>query len=130
MLADRLQPGIEALQADAEGVVLHLPFTRALVGNPWTGDVHGGVLTGLMDKAIRLAVLCRLPEGEGVELLDLRVDHLCATTGRDGLRSRAACRRLTAAIGFVEADVIEPDSGVTVVTAMGSVLRTPNGERP
>ncbi|MDN3518653.1 PaaI family thioesterase [Aquisalimonas lutea] len=130
MLADHLLPGIEALQADTGRVVLHLPFDPALVGDPRTGHVHGGVLTALLDKAVRLAVLCRLPADEGVELLDLRVDHLRATAARAGLQSRAVCRRLTAAIGFVAADVVEADSGVTVVTAAGSVLRTADGEGP
>ena len=123
LLDDPLHPGLLAERLDARGVTLYQPWHESLVGNPWRGQIHGGVLTVLLDKATRAAALTVMASNEGVVPLDLRVDHLAPTLGREGLRVRAACHHLTRTVAFVEATVTELNASSPVVVGTSSLLR-------
>lgn len=125
LLEDPLHPGLLAERLDQRGVTLYQPWHEGLVGNPWRGQIHGGALTVLLDKATRAAALAVMPSTEGVVPLDLRVDHLSPTLGREGLRVRAACHHLTRTVAFVEATVTELNSSRPIVVGTSSLLRNP-----
>ena len=61
---------------DGEGIILRLPYSSSIVGNPQTGAVHGGAITTLMDTALGMATLCSLPEFEVCPTLDLSLIHI------------------------------------------------------
>ncbi len=123
MLDDPLTPGLLTERLDGQEVSLYQPWDAGLVGNPWRRQIHGGVLTCLLDKATRAAALTVIGAEETVVPLDLRIDHQRATVGREGLRVRARCYRCSATVAFVEGTVSELNSGVTVGTGMSSLLR-------
>lgn len=129
-VADPLHPDLTCTYRGPGEVVLHLPFFDALVGNPWTGDIHGGVLTTLLDKATRAAVLSLLDAGEAALPLNLRVDHMGATRSRQGLRARARCHRLARAVAFAEGDVTEARTGRIIATGVSSLLRVAEDSAP
>lgn len=124
-VADPLHPGLRIEAAERGPVTVYLPLNEAFIGNPWSGYVHGGVLTTLLDKATRAAALAWLDAGEGVLPLDLRVDHLTATRAVEGLLARAHCTRLTSTIAFVDGEVVDALSGQVVANGVSSLLRTP-----
>ena len=63
-------------RADEDGLVLRLPYSDQIVGNPVTGVIHGGAITTLMDTCCGISTVCYLPEFEICPTLDLRIDYM------------------------------------------------------
>ncbi len=53
--------GLTVESAQDNVLVMRLPYSEQIVGNPVTGTVHGGSLTTLMDTACGTAVFSSLP---------------------------------------------------------------------
>ena len=106
-----------------EGVVVAMvPYRPQLVGNVFTGSLHGGVVTTLIDQTSGAAVISCLGGRESVATLDLRIDHLRATVPDKPLYARAECYRLTASIAFVRCTAYQ-DQAIPVATSMSSFMR-------
>ena len=77
--------GMELIQIEPPGLVLKLPYSDKIVGNPETGVIHGGAITTLMDQACGLAVAVALaPEYDITPTIDLRIDYMRpAEPGKD-----------------------------------------------
>ena len=77
--------GMELMQVEASGLILKLPYSDKIVGNPETGVIHGGAITTLMDQACGLAVAVVLaPEYDITPTIDLRIDYMRpAEPGKD-----------------------------------------------
>ncbi|SEO50228.1 PaaI family thioesterase [Aquisalimonas asiatica] len=127
-VTDPLHPGLRIQAVEQGEVTAYLPLHEGFIGNPWSGYVHGGVLTTLLDKTTRAAALALVDAGESVAPLDLRVDHLGATAAPDGLLARARCTRLTSTIAFLTCEVVDARSGQVVANGVSSLLRTPQEE--
>jgi uncharacterized protein (TIGR00369 family) len=92
--------GIELISQDPRGhCVLRLPWREDLVGDPATGVLHGGVITGLLDTLGAAAVLARMIPLQAT--LDLRIDYLRAAAPRVDLLGDAECYRVTRHVAFV-----------------------------
>jgi uncharacterized protein (TIGR00369 family) len=70
--------GIEVLAFDEGQLVLSLPYSKAIIGNPDTGVIHGGALTTLMDTACGFAAVAALDQFAITPTLDLRIDYMGA----------------------------------------------------
>ena len=70
--------GIEVVALDEGRLVLSLPYSNAIIGNPDTGVIHGGALTTLMDTACGFAAVSALDEFSIAPTLDLRIDYMGA----------------------------------------------------
>jgi uncharacterized protein (TIGR00369 family) len=75
--------GLTVESAGDGELLLRLPYSDFIVGNPDTGVIHGGAITTLMDTASGSVILCALPDFELCPTLDLRAvfkgvlgDHL------------------------------------------------------
>ncbi len=69
--------GFELVDANKEGVTIKLPYKAELVGNPYTGVIHGGVITTLLDQACGMAVAAAIaPEMDITPTIDLRIDYM------------------------------------------------------
>lgn len=68
--------GIEVVDADVGRLVLSLPYSESIIGNPDTKVIHGGALTTLMDTACGFAAICALDEPGIAPTLDLRIDYM------------------------------------------------------
>ena len=66
--------GLTVEDAGEGFLVLKLPYSDRIVGNPDTGVIHGGAITTMMDTASGSAMICALDEFELCPTLDLRVD--------------------------------------------------------
>lgn len=68
--------GITIRDAGIGRLVLQLPYSDAIIGNPETGVIHGGALTTLMDTACGFASVSALDEPNLCPTLDLRIDYM------------------------------------------------------
>lgn len=77
--------GMELVKVEPPGIVLKLPYSDKIIGNPETGVIHGGAITTLMDQACGLAVAVALaPEYDITPTIDLRIDYMRpAEPGKD-----------------------------------------------
>ena len=66
--------GMTVEQADKDGLVIQLPYSDLIIGNPVTGVVHGGAITTLMDTCCGISTVCYLEDFEICPTLDLRID--------------------------------------------------------
>ncbi len=72
------------------------------------GIVHGGVLATLIDTATFWAAFLRLPDGDGLVNIDLKLNYLKPVT--DGvLRADGRCLRHGRSICYAESSVFDPD---------------------
>jgi uncharacterized protein (TIGR00369 family) len=103
-------------------VAFDLPWQAELVGDPESGLMHGGVVTGMIDAACGGAVLSRLPRLCRVATLDLRIDYLRPARTRQALHCVAECHRLTRHIAFARASCHDGDAEDVLATAVGTFV--------
>ena len=77
--------GMELVKVEPPGLVLKLPYSEKIIGNPETGVIHGGAITTLMDQACGLSVaVIMAPEYDITPTIDLRIDYMRpAEPGKD-----------------------------------------------
>lgn len=77
--------GMELVDVAPDGIVVRMPYSEKIIGNPETGVIHGGAITTLMDQACGLAVAAALaPEFDITPTIDLRIDYMRpAEPGKD-----------------------------------------------
>ncbi len=111
---------------------IRLPYSEALVGDPDTGVLHGGVITALLDQTA--GMMARPPdqprEETAIATLDLRIDYMGpATPGRD-LWATGECYKRTRNIAFVRAWAFHETREDPVATCVAAfMMGTPNAPR-
>ncbi len=121
-------PHVEALGITVDAyagneIVMRLPYSLSLVGDPQSGVLHGGAVTTLIDSACGLGVVAALEKPRPVATLDLRIDYLKpAVAGRD-LLCRAECYRVARQVAFARAEAFhEGEQDSPVAAALGSFM--------
>jgi len=114
--------GLEVLAADADGILMRLPWCDDLLGDVSRGLVHGGVLTMLLDTICGSAVLRGLPAPEVCPTLDLRVDHYRPAVAGLALYAEARVVRVTASVVFTEGTLWQ-EQGKPVARGIGNFVR-------
>lgn len=99
-----------------------VPYDPALVGNPVTGVVHGGVITALLDTLCGLVVMASVPPGTALATLDLRIDYLRPATPRVAIMGSAACDKVTESIAFVRGHAYQETFRDPVATCAGTFM--------
>jgi uncharacterized protein (TIGR00369 family) len=120
--------GIKHLSSSAGSVTLELPFSDAIIGNPQTRVLHGGVVTTLIDTASGSAIYTLLSAPEAVATLDLRIDYLRPAKPDAPVYCTAECYRMTEHIAFTRATAFQDDVSKPVAYAVGTFARTPLGK--
>jgi uncharacterized protein (TIGR00369 family) len=93
--------GIEFTSIKRGVTVARLPYSEALVGDPMTGVLHGGVITTLLDAAGGAAVISRIRAPVPIATLDLRIDYLRPSPPGQQVWARVECYKLTHHVAFV-----------------------------
>jgi uncharacterized protein (TIGR00369 family) len=65
-----------------DGLVTRLPYTEALVGNPFLPALHGGVLGGFMEGTAILQLLWNNEAGVIPKTIDFSIDYLRSARAR------------------------------------------------
>lgn len=113
--------GIELISQDPRGhCVLRLPWREDLVGDPASGVLHGGVITGLLDTLGAAVVLARKLRLQAT--LDLRIDYLRSATPRVDLIGDAECYRVTRHVAFVRGSCHQGDPGRPVANLTAAFI--------
>lgn len=108
---------------DAEGIVLRLPYSSSIVGNPQTGAIHGGAITTLMDTALGMATLCVLPDFEVCPTLDLRIDYMGPGLADQDVFGQAHCYRVSRDVIFIRGTAYQADPGQPIAQVVGTYMR-------
>jgi uncharacterized protein (TIGR00369 family) len=107
--------------------VLGLPYRDELIGNPETGDLHGGVITTLIDSACGLCVLAAMPDPGPIATLDLRIDYLRPGEPKRAVIAEAECYHLARHIAFVRSSARHAPDEPPIATAQASFIIKSSG---
>lgn len=112
--------GLEVEIMQAGVAVVHLPYSKNLVGDPKTGVVHGGAVSTLMDTCSGASVMCHPDSPAMTSTLDLRIDYMRSATPGQTIVARAECYHITKSIAFVRATACDDDTDNPVACATGA----------
>jgi uncharacterized protein (TIGR00369 family) len=116
--------GMSVTRADDEGSEFVLDVTPALLQG--YGTAHGGAIAGLLDAAMALAILGRLPDGEGCTTIEMKLNYTGpAPPGLVRARGRVVHQGRRIVVAAAEA---EDADGRMVACAQGTFQRF--AERP
>jgi uncharacterized protein (TIGR00369 family) len=115
--------GLKFVSGERGRATMRVPYNTALVGNPKTGVLHGGVITSLIDTTSALSVFSLLNTEEAVATLDLRVDYLRGATPGEEVYCTAECYRLGRQIAFTHATVYQASSDQPIAHGVGTFMR-------
>ena len=107
-------PFIAAIKAEIPEAMngrarMRLPYNPDLVGNPETGVIHGGVITGLLDHSCGAAIMSALDVPMPMVTLDLRIDYLKAAKPHADIFVDAECLKVGHEIAFARAVAYQED---------------------
>ncbi|CAM3508189.1 PaaI family thioesterase [Parendozoicomonas haliclonae] len=115
--------GMTIVSADSTGVVVELPWSEDIVGNPETGVIHSGVVTTLMDSACGISTVTALPEPEMCPTLDLRIDHMGKPEPGRPLYASVAPYRVTSNIIFTRGTAWQNSPDEPIAHCVGTFMR-------
>lgn len=111
------------LRVDETGesmAVLSLPYNTALVGDPDTGVLHGGVIFALMDTCAGTAIHMHPDSHTATATIDLRVDYMRSATPGQRITCRSEVYKVTRSVAFLRATAWDEDFENAVATATGA----------
>ena len=114
--------GLNATDAGEGYLVMELPYSDRIIGNPDTGVIHGGAITTLMDTASGSVMICGLDEFELCPTLDLRVDYMRPAEPRKPVYARAETYKITRNIIFTRCEAYQ-EGGETIANCVGTFMR-------
>lgn len=115
--------GITVEQADENGLVLKLPYSEKIVGNPVNGLVHGGAITTLMDSCCGISTVCYLPDFEICPTLDLRIDYMRPAQPGETIYGFAECYRVTPTVIFTRGVAYQSSREEPIAHVVGTFMR-------
>lgn len=118
-------PYARALSLEMEEIgdghaIISMPYSTDLVGDPATGVIHGGAVSGLMDTTGGAAVMSHPSSPGGTATIDLRIDYMRAATPGQRIVAKAEVYHITRSVAFVRAVALDDDIDHPVATATGA----------
>ncbi|MFV8836021.1 PaaI family thioesterase [Aquisalimonas sp.] len=120
--------GLRVTRVGRRSFTAGVGYRDELVGNPYNGHLHGGVLTTLIDQTSGAAAFFSRSPPQLVATLDLRIDHLRPAAAGKDVEARAECYHVTRHIAFVRCVAYDDDPDDPVATSVSAFMR--NGPVP
>ena len=117
--------GLELVSINNGKLILKLPYSQEIVGNPDTGVIHGGALTSLMDTACGFVVPISLKEMEICPTLDLRIDYMTAAQPHLPVFGCSEVYRVTENIVFSRGIAYQQDIDKPIAHCVATFMRLP-----
>ncbi|MBL8935744.1 MAG: PaaI family thioesterase [Archangium sp.] len=105
-----------------------MPWNEALIGNPETRVLHGGVITTLLDATGGAAVYLHLKAPVPIATLDLRIDFLGPSTPGLPMYARAECVKATRNVAFVRMVAAHDLGAAPLATASATYMLSTKGK--
>lgn len=86
------------------------------------GDIHGGLLTIIMDSIFGLSVFTALEEVKPIATINLRTDYLQSVAPGGRVACAAECRRRRGDIAYVTGDVTDEKTGAVLASGAGAFM--------
>ncbi|MAL98483.1 PaaI family thioesterase [Hydrocarboniclastica marina] len=115
--------GIRVLEAADNHLLLELPYSDHIIGNPDTRVIHGGAITTLMDTASGAVIICALPEFELCPTLDLRMDYMRPAKPDLPVFAAAHTYRVTQNIVFTRCVAYQGSPDNTIADCVATFMR-------
>jgi uncharacterized protein (TIGR00369 family) len=112
----------EVVEVSARGARSRVPYGPKLVGDPDTGVVHGGVITGLLDHTSGMAVMGVLREPMPIATLDLRIDYMKPAVPGEDIIAECHCLKVGHDIAFVRGSAYQKDAKDPVAICTGTFM--------
>ncbi|MGH6872589.1 MAG: PaaI family thioesterase [Rhizomicrobium sp.] len=122
--------GGEMIELSAARARVRLPYGPHLVGDPETGIVHGGVVTGILDHTSGMAVFGKLRQPMPIATLDLRIDYMKPATPGEAIIAEATCLKVTHDIAFVRGAAYHADPADAIALCTGTFILIRGGVSP
>jgi uncharacterized protein (TIGR00369 family) len=116
--------GAEVIEVAGGRSKMRLPWAEHLVGDPDTGILHGGVITGLLDHACGMSVGTALREHRPYATLDLRIDYMKAARPHADVFVEAECLKVTHEIVFARGIAYQDSRDAPIAIATGTFMMT------
>jgi uncharacterized protein (TIGR00369 family) len=116
--------GGETVSVGAGRVLMRLPYSEKLIGNPDTGVVHGGVITGLLDQCCGMAVGSTQSDPRMFATLDLRIDYMKPARPNADLLFEGECIKVTREIAFARGRAYQDSREDPVAIATATFMFT------
>ncbi|MCY4044884.1 MAG: PaaI family thioesterase [Cellvibrionales bacterium] len=118
------QLGLTVIAAEKGKLLMALPYSKHIVGNPDTGIIHGGALTTLLDTASGFSAIASLETFEIAPTLDLRIDYMRPATKDKTVLAHAEAYRITPHVIFASAFAFhEEDEDRPIARCTASFMR-------
>ena len=116
--------GITLEEITKDGLVVRLPYSDKIIGNPDTGVIHGGAITSLMDQSCGLAVAQAMaPDFDITPTIDLRIDYMRpAEPGKDVFAYVEAYRK-TRSVVFTRGIAYQDDRQDPIAHCVANFMR-------
>ncbi len=101
-------------------VVMTLPWSEEIVGDPEKGIVHGGAVSAAMDTCCGAAVMSHPSAPSTTATIDLRIDYMRAAAKGQTIVTTATCYHVGRNVAFVRAVATDDDVERPVAMATGS----------
>ena len=115
--------GLTVEQADMDGLVIQLPYSDLIIGNPVTGVVHGGAITTLMDTCCGISTVCYLEDFEICPTLDLRIDYMHPAEPGKPIFGFAECYRVTPPVIVTRGVAYQDNREEPIAHVVGTFMR-------
>jgi len=118
MIPHNRELGMELVELGSGWVSGKVPYREEFIGNPFTGVIHGGVVTTLLDSLGGVAAASTAHYGGSLATLDLRIDYLRPSKPGQAVIGRVECFKVTRNVAFTrgiahDGDASDPVASMT-----------------
>ncbi|KDN13006.1 hypothetical protein BGI40_08490 [Snodgrassella communis] len=108
--------------------VISINWRDELIENTDSGNIHGGVITTLVDMASACSLAALFQQFETTATLDMRIDYLKQPTAHQSIHVRAHCYKHEGQIAFIRSHCFQEDENQPFALGMATFIHTPLSE--